>query len=243
MSATEPDQGRERVAAVVASWLERVARGARPSSTDIGDLYVQAAPLTLVAPDTGRPRRRPHPDDLPAVVEIRSRTDRSRWLWTSDGLAPVFGEPEGAALSVLGFHPPDADRPNWWRLAEAASRITVARAVVDVLVDVCGIPLDVVAADLGISLPGLAGGAGRRQPETACYYAIVDRIDPDAVLDLLAREPGRPGSPPGPWYRRTKAGWVADPTMDRRLARKTAERLRSLDPQTATQVERCLVFR
>jgi hypothetical protein len=42
MSATEPDQGRERVAAVVACWLEGVARGTCPSSIDIGDLHVQA---------------------------------------------------------------------------------------------------------------------------------------------------------------------------------------------------------
>ena len=231
---------REAVAAELAARVERAARGSRPVTVDVGDLYVQAGPMTLVALDGEQPEE-PPADDLPAIVEIQSRTDRRLWRWTPDGLQLVFSRSDRRALSRLGFNPPEAELPNWWLLAEAGSRVSAARRVVDALVDVCGIPLEVVAADLGVARPGPGSRLGA-PPGSAQHYALVDELDRDAVLDLLAYAPETADGGPAGWYRRTRSGWVNDPTVRRRLARKSGHRLRAIDADTARQVEQHLAF-
>lgn len=227
---------RGRVAAHVASWLERVARGERPVSRQVAHLYIQAAPLQLVR--TGSVSAEfadPTLDDQPALVEIQACLPPRR-SWVARRRRSVTNRRGRQALRALGFHPPDRDVPNWWQLAEAAQRITVARGLVEALVDVIGIPLAAVAADLGMD-PGQPWA----DPPPLQYSALVDELDADAVVDLLAT--ARHPTHGTEWYRRTRSGWVADPTIPDRLSSDNGERLRLLDEPTARQVEASLLFR
>jgi hypothetical protein len=212
---------RDEVAAAFAGRLEALATGQGTTSWDVADLYVQAKGV------------RGHVDGQQSSgvrVEIQSRIRNVDAVGCE--LVSLFDEGQCQQLEELGFEPPDGDElPNWWAVATTSSeRSSCARAVVDALVDVCGLPLEVVHADVV-----------RSSPEPA-FFAIVDDLDLQQVQELLVLAPTGPGASGVGWFRRAAPGWVADPTIPRRLRTERGQRLRSISPEMAASLEPMLRF-
>lgn len=223
------------------------------------------------------------------LVELQSMVDPPRGAAEGHGsLEPAFDVQQQEALGRLGLLPPRDGMPNWWLIGDPDDFPTMARALIDALVDVAGIPLDVVDADLwtprrrsrekplvfncsldripdgdseevdvvadptGLALDYAAFAMQRREqvmrswPWTAevepAFFAIVDCFGPSDVLALLALAPLGPGDLRVGWLRRTRRGWIHDPTTPRRLARCRSERLRPITSDVARRVERDLRF-
>ena len=70
------------------------------------------------------------------------------------------------------------------------------------------------------------------------WFVIVDEVsDAQSILEIVAMAPLGPGDERVGWYRRTGRGWVADPTLARRLARVTTELLVSVSAETVRELE------
>lgn len=75
------------------------------------------------------------------------------------------------------------------------------------------------------------------------FFALVDDLDLGIVKELVALAPAGPGSSHAAWFRRCRNGWIADPTLPRRMARTApGEPLRSITRDQALAVERRLRF-
>ncbi|MGB8019817.1 MAG: hypothetical protein WCF04_01155, partial [Candidatus Nanopelagicales bacterium] len=111
---------------------------------------------------------------------------------------------------------------------------------------------DVVADPTDLALDYAAFAMQRREqvmlswPWTAevepAFFAIVCGFGLSDVLELLALAPLGPGDLRVGWFRRARRGWIADPTVPRRLARGRSEVLRPISSDVARTVERDLRF-
>lgn len=155
----------------------------------------------------------------------------------------------------------------------------LAATVVAALTGALAVPQDVVAADLRRSAPpgpmpfrpaldqdGVVADPAGLDLDYGAYLlaaaatpgalwaatppvfaAIVPVADPASVRELVALAPGPDGG--AAWFRRTRHGWIADPTVRRRLVeragqevRQGREALRLLDPGCARDLEGRLRF-
>ena len=138
----------------------------------------------------------------------------------------------------------DADLRRWRGPTSKSRRATTFRPVVDDedrVVDVAGAGLDYAAFALTRRDQISAGWPWTSEVEPA-FFAIVDDGDRDSVRELVALAPLALADDRVGWFRRTRRGWIADPTVARRLARARGETLRSISTATARTLEPQLAF-
>lgn len=298
-------EARKDIAGHLASQFRRLLRERRGKTMHVGDRYVQVATVTMHDDDTepqdgaagdGTGFVLPFPPDeymydvdivypeprYTLLVELQSIIDSRPG--DPAPIVPAFDHAQEAALAALGFNPPERELVNWWGTVDEDQIKAIAHATVDALVDVCGIPLAVVDADVrlarrrpltppsppvttfqpvvgdddlvddvsAIALDYAAFTLTRRDQIRAgwpwasdvepAFFAIVDAQDTRGVNELVALAPAGPSETRISWFRRTRRGWVADPTVARRLARARGERLRAISPHMARTVEPQLTF-
>lgn len=111
----------------------------------------------------------------------------------------------------------------------------------NLVTDPSGVELDYGAFVLARRAELMADWPWRSDVDPA-FLVLVDDFDRRTVLELVALAPTGPGHTGITWFRRTAHGWVADPTVPRRLRHNRGERLRSVSVEMARSLEPVLRF-